>query len=660
MAFKAQVIQSRIIFTLSIFGLLWLVLFARSSYLQLIPNKKLSKLQDKQFERTITLQPRRGNIYDRNNKELAISIPSKSLFADPQKVKEPYFSAKKLSQLLDLDRKVLLKRLLNKKRRFVWIKRHLTEKEIQTIKSWRLEGLHFLKERKRFYSNENSLSQTLGFTGWEGKGLEGIEKQYEEFLRGESQKLLIQKDAKGRYLFRDFSPFITKVSGYDVHLTIDSDLQFYLETALKKGIKNSQAKSAMGVVLSAESSEILALANIPDYNPNHVKKSQVKHRRNRVITDAFEPGSTLKVFTIISALKKGIPLSKLYPTHEGRLEVGSHFITEADPKKKFKEFLNMSEILSYSSNVGASLIAQDIGARALRKTLKDFGFGEKTGIDFPGEAKGVLRKLPWRKIETSTVSFGHGISATTLQIANAYAAIANGGMLNRPFLVKKIRNSYTGEEQVFKPQNIRPILTKKSAHTLSLMLTAVTEENGTGVLAKVPGYFVAGKTGTAQKVDFENEGGYKKGEYISSFAGFIPAQDPKFVIYIVVDGAKENFYASTLTAPLFAEVASYSVRQANLSPTILKEENILLASRDTASNLSLDTKRDIASDDSSNKELQEMTMPNLKGMSLRGALKELKDYEIRLKIKGSGYLVESQPRKGERLSKNQNILLIFN
>ncbi|MBC6414940.1 MAG: PASTA domain-containing protein [Bdellovibrionales bacterium] len=673
MVFRSEVINFRISFVIFTFVLLWLSLYLRSAYLQLLPQERLSQLQNKLFERTVLLKPRRGTIYDRNNKELAISIPSQSLFADPKQMNQPYYVSKKLAELFQKPKKSYLKKLLNKKRRFVWIKRHVTEKELQTVKSWKLKGLYFLKENKRFYSNEKSLSQVLGFTGLEGQGLEGLEKKYNEVLTGEDQKVFIQRDAKGRPLFMDFSPFITKVSGYDIYLTIDSDLQFYLEKALKKGIQRSQAHSAMGLIVSAQNSEILAMANLPNYNLNKAHLSSSKLRRNRTVTDIFEPGSTMKIFTLISALKKGISPTKVYSTHEGKLEINSHIIKEAHTKKTFKPFLNMSEILSLSSNVGSSSMALEIGDKALRNTLIEFGFGKKTGVDFPGEASGLLKKTPWKDIETATISFGHGIAGTALQVVNSFTAIANGGFLKKPILVKKIKNPYTGEEKIFKSQNLRQVLTEKQSQTLSLMLTTVTEKHGTGFAARVPGYFVAGKTGTAQKVDLENRG-YKKGVYISSFIGFIPAHKPRFVIYLVIDDAKNSFYSSQLVAPLFSEVASYAVRQAGLSPAVLKRENIL-SERKTAGELksnsqenSLDKipfnslqsvlKPPSLSPHSSDLALS-FKMPDLRGLSLRQVLNQLKNQNLKLYIKGSGILVQSKPSHGKWISKDQDITLIF-
>jgi len=651
MVFRSQIMKSRMSFVIFCFVLLWLSLLIRSAYLQLIPHKQLSHLQKRLFDRTVLLKPRRGSIYDRQNKELAISIPSQSLFADPSQMEEPYYVAKKLSRLFKLPQKTYLKQLLNKKRRFVWIERHLSEKEIKKVQSWNLKGLHFLKETKRFYTNGSSLSQVLGFTGSDGQGLEGVEKQYNEVLKGEPQKVLIQRDARGRPLFMDFSPFITKISGYDLHLTIDSDLQFYLEKTIRKGIEQSKAKSGIGVLLSVKNSEVLAMANLPNFNPNMRSLSPKDKRRNRAVTDIFEPGSTMKPFTVISALKKGLNPTDLYSTGGGELKIGSHTIREAEHKKDRKAFLNMSEVLALSSNVGISSIALEVGPKSLRKNLSLFGFGQKTNIDFPGESKGVLRKLPWREVETATISFGHGVATTALQIANAYASIANGGYLNQPYLVKKIKNPYTGEEKLFKKAFVRRVLTHKQAQSLKLMLTHVTEaQEGTGLLAKVPGYLVAGKTGTAQKVDLEHKG-YKKGEYISSFVGFIPAHKPEFVIYIMIDGAKNNFYASSLVAPLFAEVASFAVRQAGLSPSLFKKENIIPGRK-----IATETLTDLKPSSELN-QAGLRTMPDLQGLSLRESLEQLKGYEV--KVKGSGYLIKSQPLKGQTLSQNQKITLVF-
>ncbi|MCY4512846.1 MAG: penicillin-binding transpeptidase domain-containing protein [Bdellovibrionales bacterium] len=640
--------KNRIIFVGAVLALLWCCLVFRGVDLQLLPHEKLSGLKERIFETTVKINPRRGVIYDRKGQELALSIPSRSLFADPQTFEKPYYAAKKLSGLFNRPQKFFLKKLLNKKRRFVWIKRHLSPKEIKTIQSWKLKGLHFIQETKRFYTEGPSLSQVLGFTGIDGQGLEGIEKQYEEVLKGVEQRLIVKRDARGRPLFAAFTSFIHRMSGSDVYLTIDRDTQVYFERELSQAVKKSSARFALGVILSVETNEILAMVNVPNYNPNHPLTGNPIFRRNRTVTDIYEPGSTLKTFTLASALENGIPPSKSYSTHDGAFKLGERVIREADEKKRFDPFLNLSEILALSSNVGAAEVALDVGAGKLRKTLWNFGFGKKTGLEFPGDSRGILRPLPWRPIETATISFGHGIAATTLQIANAYSALARGGILKKPILVKKIQNSYTGEEKHFKTSVIQRAISENTAQLLILMLAGATEESSTGFRAVVPGHLTAGKTGTAQQVNFQ-KGGYKTGEYISSFAGFIPAHKPKFVIYIAINGAKDHFYASDLAAPVFSETASYAIRKAGLSPILFSENDFISFSSN---------KPEVSKPQRSPAAVG--TMPDLKGLSLREVLKKVHGTEIKLKFYGSRRVIRTIPFAGQLLPEDKKVTVILN
>ena len=627
-------------------GLCLLAIMIRSAELQIFPYERLSQLKKRLFTKTLKIKSRRGIIYDREGRELAISIPSLSLFADPQLVEKPYFVAKKLSQLLGKPKKTFLKLLQNKKRRFIWIKHHLEESEIARVKSWNLKGLYFIKEPRRFYTHNSSLSQVLGFTGVDNQGLEGIEKQYDHILKSSEQKIIVKRDARGRPLFADFSSILDKVSGFNIYLTIDSSLQFYLEKELHKAIKKSSASKAVGVILDVNTSEILAMANIPNYNPNQPFATASHYRRNRVVTDIYEPGSTLKTFTIAAALEKGIPPYKTYSTEKGSLELNGATIQEADTKKKFKSRLNLSEILGLSSNVGAAQVALDVSAFQLRDIFQRFGFGQKTLVDFPGEASGILRKLPWRNIETATISFGHGVATTALQIANAYNAIANGGILNQPLLVKKIKNPYTGDEKIFKSKKIRRVISPNTARVLKAMLTEATDDNNTGFRARVSNYLSAGKTGTAQTVDLA-KGGYKKDEYISSFSGFIPSYEPKFVIYVAIDGAKDNFYASYVAAPIFSSTGSYLMRRSGISPSILTEKDFIPSQVE----IKQASVRKLASAD---------VVPDLRGLTLRQALAQLKQTGTKVKVKGSKKVIRSHPAQGEKLPLNKQITLILN
>ena len=638
--------RGRIIFVGVVLALLWGCLVFRGADLQLFPHEKLSRLKERIFETTVRTNPRRGMIYDQKGRELAVSLPSHSLFADPGAVQKPYYTAGRLARLFRRPKKVFLKKLLSKKKRFVWIRRHLSLEEMKTVQSWRLKGLHFIQETKRFYTGGRSLSQVMGFTGVDGQGLEGVEKQYDETLKGLERRVIMKRDARGRPLFSAFTPFIHRLSGFDVYLTIDRDLQFYLEKELIRAVKKSSAKSALGIVMDVETAEIRAMVNVPNYNPNTPLSAVSKHRRNRSVTDIYEPGSVLKTFAVASALENGLLPGKQYPTHNGLLQLDGEMIREADPKKKFKPFLNMSEILAFSSNIGAVEVALDVGPDKLRQTLWKFGFGQKTGIAFPGEAGGIFRSLPWRPIETATISFGHGIAVTALQTAVAYSALANGGLLRTPRLVWKIHNPYTGEEQYFKTKTVRRAVSERTSRLMTVMLAGATAQGATGFRASVSGHLTAGKTGTAQKVDFK-KGGYRKGEYISSFAGFIPAHKPKFVIYVAIDGAKDNFYASSVAAPVFSETASYAMRRAGLSPVLLSE-------KDFVSKGIVDAPRPHRSPASIGR------VPDLKGLSLREVLNRSDKSDLQFRFYGSRKVIRTIPFAGQALPKDKKITVIMN
>ncbi|MCH2535213.1 MAG: PASTA domain-containing protein [Bdellovibrionales bacterium] len=641
--------KTRIIFIFVLFLSLWTALILRAAYLQVIPNERLQSLNERLYNKTVTVQSRRGAILDRNGVELAGSTTAYSLYADPKIIENRISVAKKVAPILKESYHRISKRIyLYRNKRFVWLKRKITPIQYEKIKELKIRGLGFVEESKRIYPNESTLSQVLGFTGTDGKGLEGLELSLNSELSGKEKKVLLQRDAFGRPLLLNGGLEITHPDGSNVHLTIDSEIQHYLETELARSIAKFQADGAVGIVVDTKTSEILAMANAPTYDLNKPLKVNSQLRRNRVLTDAFEPGSTLKPFVVAAALKHNvIEPNTMIACEGGQFEVGGRIIKEADAKHKFDN-LSVSEILAFSSNVGTSKIALMLGSQKYSEFLRQIGFGQSTGLSFPGESNGIVRKLPWRPIELSTISFGHGISATPLQVAMAYTAIANGGVLTEPILVKRIENPDTHNIKEFKSKNKQRVLSEEQANTLRLMLSAVTMPGGTGVNARIPGYPVAGKTGTAQKVDFEN-GGYVKGAYISSFAGFVPANDPRFVIYVAVDNPKKYFYGSQVAAPIFSKVASYAVRKAGLSPTIISEDNLLHLSKN---------KKDSTSIKRTKNNLREMLtdqMPSLSGMSLRQALRELKTTDKRVVIHGRGQVFKTEPESGESLSQSQKI-----
>ncbi len=672
--------KSRITFICYFLLMFYAIFLVRGAWLQFFPNERLITAKRKNFEKVIKLKPRRGIIYDRRGHELAISVASYSLFADSFLIKNPVQCARRLGRLLKMSSREIYQKIKNKKRRFVWLKRHISDKNRLVIQSWKIPGLAFLEEPKRVYPNDSLLAQVLGFVGSDGYGLEGIELSYNNVLSGEEKKLLVQKDAKGRpFLFSASgkNPINLRVNGADIYLTIDSDLQFFFERELKKVKQKYRARSAYGLIMDPETGEILAMAHVPSFNLNKPFQVSSKLYRNRCITSAFEPGSTLKPFITSAALKKNIPPSRRYSNHGGALLVEGHLIGEAEPdENKKNETMDLRDILSRSSNIGSAQLAMDIGDHFLYQVLRDFGFGQRLGLKFPGESAGILNKPPWKRLQLATIGFGHGVSTTSLQIAMAYSAIANGGMLKKPYLVRAIDYKESGgsdrrEEgkKFFKPVILKRVLSAEQAENITVMLMSVVSNSGTGRRAQVKGFLSAGKTGTAQIVDHQ-KGGYKPNEYIASFVGFIPAKNPKFVIYTAVDHPKKTFYGSQVAAPVFASVARYAVRQAGLPPELITPENVL--KKEILSPKKIGRNNQVKNNQSDRLVAQKKISicqseecfsttrtPDFIGLSLREAYRKARTKGVQLRVTGSGQVIRTIPFAGDPLPLNHIVHLIM-
>ena len=625
----------------------------RAAWLQILPNRKLAALERRQFETVVELRSRRGDVLDRDGHELAASITAFSLFADPKLVDSPRDVARALAPVLGIPAKVLQAKLRLRKKRFIWIQRWLDQPARTEIEAalapLKSHGLGFLEESRRIYPNQKLLSHALGFVGSEGSGLDGLEARFEDELQGTHRRVAVRKDARGRPLIVNGQVFTEAPDGLDLLLTVDRELQFTLEQELQAAVDAHRADSATGVVLNAETSEVLAMASVPSFDPNRPQRFSQDMRRNRVVTDAFEPGSVMKTFTVAAALeRKQIEPNTKFDCQGGAFRVGDRVIREADQRHAFGE-MTTTEILSHSSNVGAAKIGLNLGASELRAGLESFGFGARTGIDLPGEAKGILQALPWRDHLVANVSFGHGVSATALQIANAYAAIANGGWLKRPYLVRAVRDHETGEITETKPQTVRRALSPEYVAKLRLMLSATTAPDATGWNARVPGFPVAGKTGTAQKVDPKGRG-YLKNAYVSSFAGFLPVNDPKFVIFVAVDNPKKDYYGSQVAAPVFSRIAKFAVRRASLAPVLFTGDDLVPRARDDAP---LPVRPTLAEFENGPTALPLSPawdiMPDLAGLSVREVLARVNGAEVSLQIRGRGYVARTTPAPGARM-----------
>lgn len=642
--------KNRIAFIFLFVSICWSLLFLRGMYLQVWTQPRLTDLKNRLFETTIEISARRGMILDRNGKELAVAMSGYSLFADPHLLKsQRKVITNRLAKLLKISKSEIAERLKNTERRFVWLKRGLPEPTKTTIESWKIRGLGFIEEPRRVYPQDQLAGQMLGFVGVEGQGLEGLERQWDSKLKGQSRKLMLPKDARGRPLLPDGKMLTDIPDGQDLTLTLDSELQYILESELEAAVQTQNAESAVGVVLDAKTSEILAMAHVPLLHLNHALKAPGDSRRARAITDTFEPGSTIKPFVIAAGLEeKRFKPNRRIDCGNGRLEVGDKFITEAEKGRGFG-ILTVGEILAFSSNVGMAKIAMELGDQTVRRYLERFGFGHTSGIDFPGESKGILQPLPWRPHLLSNISFGHGIAVTPIQMAQAYASIANGGFLRRPTLVRSVRNNESGEVQDLDTDPGVRIMTPQTASLLKLMLMAATTGQGTGANARIPGYPVAGKTGTAQKVDAQN-GGYMKNAYISSFAGFVPASDPQFVIYIAVDNPRKSYYGSQVAAPLFAKVSQFAVRQRGLSPILIENRHLITEDIHEES-------QPLAS--ITQAETPQGAVPQLLGLSLREVYQRVHGVPMTLDIRGTGVVVRTHPEAGVSLPPSARVQLFL-
>ncbi|HVK62701.1 MAG TPA: penicillin-binding transpeptidase domain-containing protein, partial [Bdellovibrionales bacterium] len=503
-----------------------------------------------------------------------------------------------------------------------------------------------VEESKRIYPNENLLSHVLGFVGGEENGLEGLELRYNDRLQAAAKEVNVRKDARGRPLLVAGQMVSETPVGSDVQLTIDRELQFIVEQELANAVTQHEADSAVAVVLDAQTSEVLAMASAPTFDPNKPQGFSLERKRNRAITDSFEPGSTMKTFVIAGALTKGLVKANTKIDCEGgTMRIGKRIIREADAKHRFN-MLTVSEVLLHSSNIGTSKIAFKMGEKQVLETLQSFGFGGRSGVDLPGEARGIVQKLPWREHLLANISFGHGIAATPLQMANAYASIANGGWLKTPYVVKSIRDAETGEVVETQPKTLRRVMTEEVASKMRFMLTGVTSGDGTGINARVAGFPVAGKTGTAQKVN-PNGRGYLPGGYISSFAGFLPANDPKWVIYVAVDHPRKGYYGSSVAAPLFSNIAKFAIRHSGLAPVVVTEANVVKKS-DEAQPLPRGKAIEV-----------DAGVPNLAGLTLREVLTRVTGTGINVKIQGDGLVTHTEPPSGSAFAASRDLTVFL-
>lgn len=533
----------------------------RAGYVQIHNGTWLSHQAAGRYEREVTLQGKRGTIYDRRHEAMAVSIETTSVAAYPGVVADKAKAASELAKALRLEAKWVGQRL-NSGRPFVWIKRQATPKEVAAVRQLNLQGIGFLPEHSRFYPNSILAAQALGFTGIDGQGLEGIEFYYNMELQGPATTVTMIRDAKGRG-FETSWESAAHPAGNNLVLTIDRHVQYIAEQALADAVTGHKARSGMALVMVPQTGELLAVAHYPFFNPNAFGRSDRATWRHRAITDPFEPGSTMKIFSAAAALESGLSApGTIYYCENGTYRVGGHTINDVKPHG----WLSLQQIVKYSSNIGVVKVVQQIGPQVLHDTLRGFGFGERTGIDCPGESPGSLSNFKrWSAVDTGAIAFGQGVSATALQLLTAAAALANDGLMMRPFIVQAVIDPNGRPVRTAAPEPVRQVVSPQTALTLRRIMHSVVTEGGTGVKADVAGYSVSGKTGTAQKID--RSGNYSRDLFVASFVGFAPAQRPAIAVLVVVDEPQGEFYGGQVAAPAFGRIVRETLSYLNVTPS---------------------------------------------------------------------------------------------
>ncbi len=528
---------------------------ARAVWLQGVRAQPLSSLAAKQQRQTLELPARRGTIFDRNGVPLALGEQATTVYADPTQIRNARLVALAAEKALGLDAETIFPQLKDTSSAFVYLKRKADSAKADVLRKRKLPGVGFYTEERRRYPQGAVGAQVLGFAGQDNRGLAGIELQLDDALRGRPGRETVIRDPFGRVV--DVLSETAERQGRDVFLTLDHRIQAKAEDVLRSTVRRWGAKSATAVVLDPRSGEIYAMATAPTFDANHFAEASPDVQRNRTVSDTYEPGSTFKLIPVAGALSEGLVTPHSAFTLPTSIQVADRVIHEHEPRPTVR--MTVADIVAQSSNVGAITLAQKLGSKQLSSWVDRFGFGSKTGLDFPGETSGIVPPLErWSGSTIGTLPIGHGIAVTPVQMAAAYAAVANDGVWLQPHLVEHVGGRAAAHV------DRRRILRHDVASQLATMLTGVVAEGGTGLAAAVPGYHVAGKTGTAAK-PLPDGSGYSTSRYVASFVGFVPATRPRLVILVTVD-EPSTIWGGVVAAPAFQELAQFALQYLEVPP----------------------------------------------------------------------------------------------
>ena len=638
---KNGVFRMRIAATAGIFFMLLVIALGRVFQLCVIEGASLRQLASRQQRQRVAVPPERGPIVDRNGDVLAMTLESAAVYVRPSKLDLSRNPIPALARTLNLPLSWVAQKAQSPEP-FVWLARGATVEQADAVAELGLLGVGSEPTRRRFYPRGTLAGQVLGFAGVDSQGLEGIELLYDHDLRGVGESLNVGRDAHGRHMLTEATWQPLPRQGARVDLTIDASLQQVTETELAAAVAAHRARAGVAVVMQPSTGEILALANVPSLDPNDLTSATVERRRNRVVTDSYEPGSTFKGVLAAAAIEAGVvrPDDRLF-CENGHYAVGRRVVHDHEPYG----WLTFTDVIKHSSNIGAGKVGERLGAERLASAIEAFGFGVPTRIDLPGEVAGIVRpRSKWARINVVTTSFGQGIAVTPMQLLRAYAAIANGGQLMRPYVVRRVVGADGSVLRENQPEIIGRPISAETARVVTGLLRGVVE-GGTGTQARIDGIPVAGKTGTAQKVDSKT-GRYSARERMSSFIGFVPADAPRFLILVVIDSPRTTTYGGLVAAPVFRRIAEYGIDRLGLR---VAAAPIPLPEVDTA--LPQLVKWTVPASDRG--------MPSFIGLGMREALVRAARAGWDVHTHGSGFVIAQDPPPGAETAQGCTLELQF-
>lgn len=620
-------IRKRVAFLFLVISVIMMGLIGRLLYLQFYKSSWLAENAVDQRIREIPVEAKRGIIYDRNGRELAVSVSTESVYAIPAEIRNPEETAAKLAAILALDENNL-KNKLKRRQAFTWIKRKINTETARQIQMLSLPGIGLTQESQRQYPYDNLAAHVLGFNGIDSQGLDGVEMTFDSYLKGRSGSIVVEYDARGREIPHASHRFVPPVEGHNVYLTIDVVIQQIVERELEKVMKETQAKAATIIAIDPRDGSILALANRPDYNPNKFSEFSPKLWRNIAVSNAYEPGSTFKIITTSAVMSEHIVKPEERFFDPGEVEVqGRNIHCWKHGGHGSQSFI---EVVQNSCNVGFVNVGLRLGRDPFYRYIESFGFGQHTNIDLPGEAKGItIDRAKATPINIATMSIGQSIAVTPVQLVTAVAAVANDGKLLRPQIVKEVKDKSGQVIRGFQADVVRQVLDTSITKQVKDILESVVSQ-GTGKNAYIEGFKIAGKTGTAQKV---GAGGYLPDKYVASFVGFAPADNPQVAMLVIIDEPVGLYYGGQIAAPVFSAVMKDVLQYLKVNPQVT--ESTKTGNADA-----------------------HVLVPSVINLSVPEAIKELQKAGLNPRVEESGDRVADQiPKPGSRIPAGGGVLL---